>query len=78
MFFLEKSSHPKLMPNLKVNMLIVRTKKDSILRIKMGKAFGNEEKMEVFVIESNKAVRKEIVTGLKGPDYMEIISGVSC
>lgn len=74
--FLEESSHQKLMPNLKVNMLIVRTKKDSVLRIKIGTAFGNEEKMEVFVIESDKAVRKEIVTGLKGPDYMEIISGV--
>jgi HlyD family secretion protein len=75
--FLEQSSHPDLIPNLKVNIRVATARKDSVLRISKGEAFNNSEKQYVYVVKGSKANRKEIITGLKGNDFMEIISGVN-
>ena len=75
--FLVQNSHPDLIPNLKVPLKITTSQKDSVLRVQTGEAFNHSEKQFVFVIKGKKAYRKEIITGLKGRDYVEIISGVS-
>ncbi len=75
--FLEESNHPSLIPNMKVNIKVVNEKRDSVLRINNGSAFNDMEKQFAFIIkDDDHAVRKEIITGLKGSFYMEIISGV--
>ena len=74
--YLEESKHDKLMPNQKVNLLVVTEKRDSVLRIRRGEGISDARVQNLFVIEGNRAVRTEIVTGLKGPDYVEILSGV--
>ncbi len=74
--FLKESSHPDLIPNLKANLKVATARKDSVLRINIGEAFSHSEKQFVFVIKGKKAVRKEIVTGLKGTEYMEIVTGL--
>jgi HlyD family secretion protein len=75
--FLDENSSPNLIPNLKVNLKITTARKDSVLRIHKGEAFNSSEKQYVFVVKGSRAIRKEIMTGLKGREYMEIISGVS-
>jgi HlyD family secretion protein len=74
--FLEQSNHEKLISNLKVDLLVVNARKDSVLRIQNGPAFNKGEKQEVFAIANQIAMRQEIITGLIGDGYMEIISGV--
>ncbi len=73
--FLNQSDHPKLISNLNVDLLIVKERKDSVLRIKNGPAFNRGNQHEVFSLESDVAVRKNITTGLKGDEYTEILSG---
>jgi HlyD family secretion protein len=75
--FLEESSHPDLIPNLKADLKVATARRDSVLRIKTGEAFNDSEKQIVFVIKGNKATRKEVLIGLKGNEQMEIISGLA-
>lgn len=74
--FLEESHHEKLISNMRVDLQVVNARKDSVLRIENGPAFNKNEIQEIFVIKDQMAIRQEIVTGLKGNDFMEVISGV--
>ncbi len=75
--YLDRSHHEKLISNMQVDLQVVNARKDSVLRIENGPAFSRNEKQEVFAIRGQMAVRQEIVTGLIGNDYMEVISGVA-
>lgn len=74
--FLENSSHEKLIPNLRVDLRVVQARRDSTLRVPNGPALTANKKQEVFVVGSGKARRREVVTGLKGADWMEILEGL--
>lgn len=74
--FLEKSHHEKLISNMQVDLHVVNARKDSVLRIENGAAFNKNDIQEVFTIRDQLAIRQEIVTGLKGDEYIEIISGI--
>lgn len=75
--FLEENSHPDLIPNMKIELKVINARKDSVLRVHSGPAFSDSEKQFAYFVKGDKAIRKEIKTGLKGTDYMEIISGAS-
>ncbi|MBE0654525.1 MAG: HlyD family efflux transporter periplasmic adaptor subunit [Bacteroidales bacterium] len=74
--YIEQSSHPKLIPNLKLPLKVVTAQRDSVLRIQKGPAFGNTDRQQVFITEQDMAVRTEVVFGLQGTDYIEIVSGL--
>ena len=73
---LQESSHFKLRPNLTVDLKIVRAQRDSVLRISNGPALGRGREHKLFVIESGQAVLREIRTGLKTEDYVEVVEGL--
>ena len=73
--YLKQAKHYNLMPNQKVNLLVVTERKDSVLRIKRGEGITSEKHQRVFIVKGDKAVRTDITTGLIGPDYVEILSG---
>ncbi len=75
--YLQQSSHPKLIPNQKLPLMVVTAQRDSVLRIKKGEAFGNAKTQNVFIIDENQAVRTEVEFGLHGSDYIEIVSGLN-
>jgi HlyD family secretion protein len=75
--FLDNNDHNALIPNMKIILKMIRTRKDSVIRIPSGEALTKADNQFVFVVEGNKAIRKEITTGLKGTDYIEILSGMS-
>lgn len=74
--YLEESKHDKLMPNQKVNLHVVTERLDSVLRIRKGDGISDARVQNLFVVKDNRAVRTEVVTGLKGPEFIEILSGV--
>jgi HlyD family secretion protein len=74
--FLEQSDHPKLIPNMNIELQVIVSQRDSVLRMKKGLAEGRGNKRDVFVVENGKAMRRKITTGLVGLDYIEIISGL--
>ncbi len=73
--FLEHSSYSKLRPNMSLDLEVVESQKDSVLRVKKGPAFGKSKKHNIYFKESGKALLKEVETGLSGSEYYEIREG---
>jgi HlyD family secretion protein len=73
---LEESSHPTLIANQNVQIEILINKKEDALRIKKLPGFENGKKHKVFVIEGDKAIKREILLGIVGNEYCEILSGL--
>ena len=73
---LAQSSHPKLIANQNVQIQIFNNKKENALRIKKLAEFETGKKHRVTVVEGDKAVKKEVILGLIGDDYCEILSGL--
>ncbi len=74
---LHESNHFKLRPNLSVILEIVRAKRDSVLRIPNGPVLNRGREHQLYVIEAGHAVKRDVETGLKGDDYVEVIEGLS-
>ena len=72
-----ESSHYKLRPNLNVSLEVVRQERDSVLRIHNGPALGRGQEHRVYVLENGNAVEREIVTGLVGGTYVEVLEGLA-
>ena len=75
--YLQQSSHEQLKPNLHLELMVVTSEQDSVLRIARGPVFERGTRHEVFVIKSGTAYRQEVQTGLKGRDYVVIKSGLA-
>ncbi len=73
---LTESSHPKLIANQNVKIQIFNNKKENTLRIKKLPDFENGKTQKVFVVEDNKAVKREILLGIIGDEYCEVLSGL--
>lgn len=73
---LAESSHPKLIANQNVQIQIFNNKKENTLRIKKLPEFENGKSHKVFVVEGSKAVKKEIILGIIGDEYCEVLSGL--
>jgi HlyD family secretion protein len=73
---LEESSHHKLIANQNLQIEIFNNKKENALRIKKLPEFETGKTHRVFVIEGDKAVKKEILLGIIGNEYCEILSGL--
>ena len=73
--FLDQSDYSKLRPNMEIDLMVVQTRKDSVLRVKKGPAFGKAKKHSIYFKESGKALLKEVKTGLSGTEYYEIEEG---
>lgn len=75
--FLDQSSHEKLIPNMKIDLQLVISQKDSVLRVKKGSAISRGSKQSIYIKQESKAVRKEIELGLVGDEYVEIKAGLN-
>ena len=71
-----ESNHFKLRPNLTVELNIVRAERDSVLRISNGPAIGRGREHKIYLIHEGGAELRDIKTGLKTADYVEIVEGL--
>jgi HlyD family secretion protein len=74
---LNESNHFKLRPNLNVNLEIVRAERDSVLRISNVPAIGRGQEHKVYVIESGRVIERNIKTGLRTEEYIEVVEGLN-
>ncbi|MEN8117907.1 MAG: efflux RND transporter periplasmic adaptor subunit [Bacteroidota bacterium] len=74
---LKQKSHPKLIANQNIEVHIINSNKENVLRIKKFPEFKKENKHHVFVIKGNQAIKTEIILGTIGNDSCEIIAGVN-
>jgi HlyD family secretion protein len=73
---LNESNHPKLIANQQVQIQIITGVKENSLRIKRLPDFEKSKNQKIFVINGNKAERKEVTLGILGNQYCEIVSGL--
>lgn len=73
---LQESNYYKLRPNLNVDLQIVREERDSVLRIVNGPAIERGREHQVFVYSGGRAVKREIRTGLRSEEYVEVVEGL--
>jgi len=73
---LQESNHFKLRPNLTVNLEIVRAERDSVLRVMSGPSIERGREHQVYVLTSGRPVKREIRTGLRSGEYVEIVEGL--
>ncbi|HKJ78834.1 MAG TPA: efflux RND transporter periplasmic adaptor subunit, partial [Prolixibacteraceae bacterium] len=74
---LKQNNHPKLIANQQVQMMVITNHLANALRIPKQEDFENERQQKLFVVNGNKAVKKEIKLGTIGNDYCEVVSGLN-
>jgi HlyD family secretion protein len=65
-----------LRPNMKVELFLVTTSQDNIMRVQNGAAFKGGATQDVFVLTGSKAIRKTVNIGLSNFDYVQLKGGV--
>lgn len=73
--FLQQSNYSKLRPNMSIELAVVETKLDSVLRIKKGPAFDKDRSHSLYIKKLDKAILQEIQTGVQGNDFYEVKEG---
>jgi HlyD family secretion protein len=65
-----------LRSNLKVDVFVITSFKERVIRLHNGPAFNGSEEQQVFVVKGDEAVRRKIRTGESNSDFIEISSGI--
>jgi HlyD family secretion protein len=74
---LDNPAEKSLRSNLRVDVFIIKDKKENILRIKKPVFASKEGKTELFVIKGDEAIKRLVSVGLRGADYYEITEGLA-
>jgi len=73
---LDDRNNKLLRPNMKVDVYLVTASQHNILRIVNGPAFKGASTQDIFVVNSNKAERRTVQTGMSNFDYVELKNNV--
>lgn len=71
---LEEKNHPKLISNQNVTLWVVEEEFVNTLRI--NNIFEKEVPKFLYVFKNGEATRREIKTGIKNPDFIQVLSGL--
>lgn len=73
-FFVELSdkSNSVLRSNLRVDVFVITSYKDNIVRVQNGPFINGPGEQMIFVVEGNQAIRKTVRIGASNLDYVEI------
>ena len=74
---LEERDHQLLRPNMKVDVYVVTASKSNVVRVANGPAFNGRSTKYVYVVEGNKAIRRDILVGLNSFDFVEVEQNLS-
>jgi len=73
---LDISNNSKLIPNQTVKLTVLKSIKDNVLRISSSNDFKANSEQTIYILDSGKTVPRNVVFGMKGSDYQEVISGL--
>jgi len=75
--YLEDTTTSKLIPNQNIPLLVAKQQKANSLRIRNIPEFEKQQIEALYLYKNGKAIRQKVRTGLIGPDYIEITSGLN-
>lgn len=73
---LDEPSHPLLRANLRLDVLVVTQSRQNTLLLPKGPWSGGGREQEVFVVEGDRAFRRQVYLGLIGWEHVEVESGL--
>lgn len=73
---LSDSSNPLLRPNMRVEVYVITSVKENIVRVKNGPFYNSSPGGKIFVAVKGKAVRRTVEFGDSDFDYVEIKKGI--
>jgi HlyD family secretion protein len=73
---LEQKNHPKLIANQQIVLWVVAAENDQAIRLKNLNVFNKEIPGVVYVLSNDEAVRREITSGIKNSDFIQVLSGL--
>jgi len=73
---LEERNNPKLISNQNIVLWVVGNEVENTMRIKNLNLFDKEVPNVLYVLKNGEAIRREIITGIKNPDYIQVLSGL--
>ena len=73
---LEQKNHPKLIANQQIVLWVVAAENEQTVRLKNLNIFNKEIPGVVYVLNNDKAIRREITTGIKNSDFIQVLSGL--
>ena len=73
---LEDKTSSLLRANLRVDVLIITSEKDSVLRIKKGPFVNGDGKQNVFVVRGELAIKVPVTIGIANFDTYEVVDGL--
>jgi len=74
--YLEESDHPKLLSNMSLKLLVMSGIKEGVLRLQQVSDIGRNDNVGFYVLEDNVLILRNVTVGMRGLDYIEIISGL--
>jgi HlyD family secretion protein len=73
---LEDKTNEMLRSNLRVDVFVITSSKDNIVRVKNGPFINGSGKQDIFVVKGTKAIRRTVIIGATNFDYAEVESGI--
>jgi len=73
---LDQPDHPSLRPNLRVEVHVVTASHANALRIKRGQFLARDGSYKAYVIQGERAERRDLELGLVSYEYFEVLSGL--
>jgi HlyD family secretion protein len=73
---LNERNNPLLRPNMKVDVFLVTSMQNNVMKVQNGAAFKGGITQDIFVVSNGKAVRKTVTTGMSNFDYIELKNNV--
>lgn len=73
---LDEKNHAALRPNLRVDVFVITSFKDSVLRVANGPFFKGRLDQNLFVIEGTEARRRVVDIGVSNYDFVELIGDI--
>jgi len=74
---LNDDSHEALRPNQRIEVYVIKSEKEKVVRAKRGNALKGTTSQYVYKVEGNVAKKVRIKKGLVSSDYFEIVDGLS-
>lgn len=73
---LQQPDHPALRPNRRVDLELVTGRRDNAIQVERGQLLTHSQRY-VWVVDGDRAVRREVRIGITSPDRVELLEGVA-
>ncbi len=74
---LEDKKHQVLRSNLRVDVFVITSFKNDVVRVKNGPYVNGSGEQDIFIINGSKAIRKTVMVGATNFDYVEIMNDIN-